>query len=69
LEIFANASLEIGPSDVKLLDINALGVLVINRQGVAGDLQVSVEVGQIAAIEEYFQMGNQRPSRFQHYGC
>ncbi len=55
LQMFAKGDLEFGPPDVRLLDIDALGVFVINDKGVAGDMQIDVKAGDIAAIKDYFQ--------------
>jgi hypothetical protein len=55
LEVFAKADLELGPEEVRLLDVDALGVLIINEQGVAGDIQVTVGVGNIDAIKDWFE--------------
>ncbi len=57
LQMFAKGDLEIGPPEIRLLDIDALGVFVINDQGFAGDVQVSVAAGDIAAIKDYFEFG------------
>ncbi|HND54446.1 MAG TPA: hypothetical protein PLV92_18670, partial [Pirellulaceae bacterium] len=55
LSMFAKGDLEIGPPEIRLLDIDALGVFIINDEGFAGDMQVSVAVGDIPAIRDYFQ--------------
>ncbi len=57
LGLFVAAGLEIGPdigSDAsgKLLDVNALGGLVINANGVAADIDVSLAIG--GAISDVF---------------
>ncbi|MCX8497180.1 MAG: hypothetical protein ORN51_13450, partial [Akkermansiaceae bacterium] len=44
LKIFADAGLSIGPSG-DYFKMNALGVLIINADGVAADLQVSLAIG------------------------
>ena len=48
LKVFAAGSLEIGPdigSANKLLDIQALGVLILNSSGAAGDLDIDFSLG------------------------
>ncbi len=55
MQMFARGDLEVGPPDIRLLDISGLGVFSITSKGVAGELQVSVGVGNIAAIKDYFQ--------------
>ncbi|MFO0878227.1 MAG: hypothetical protein U0840_12825 [Gemmataceae bacterium] len=56
LAMFVKGDLEIGPPDVRLLDIDALGVFIINDQGFAGDVQVSATVGDIPALKDYLQL-------------
>jgi hypothetical protein len=54
MEVFAKADIELGPEEVRLLDVDALGVLIINDKGIAGDIQVTVGAGNIAAIKDWF---------------
>lgn len=44
LKLFVNAGLSIGPSG-DFFDLSALGVLIINSDGVAADFEVALEIG------------------------
>jgi Ca2+-binding RTX toxin-like protein len=57
LKAFVAAGLEIGPdinSPSKIFDMNALGALVINGDGVAADINVSVSIG--GALSDVLQL-------------
>jgi hypothetical protein len=54
LEVFADAEIEVGPDDVQLLNIYGIGVFIINDRGFAGDIEVGFDVGNIAAIKDFF---------------
>ncbi|MGV2341770.1 MAG UNVERIFIED_CONTAM: hypothetical protein LVR18_49975 [Planctomycetaceae bacterium] len=51
LELFAMASLQLGPSDMRLLDLQAVGVFILNREGFAMDLEVTARAGVSEIIE------------------
>jgi hypothetical protein len=51
LELFAMASLQLGPSDLRLLDLQAIGVFILNREGFAMDLEVTARAGVSEIIE------------------
>ncbi|NBO93839.1 MAG: hypothetical protein EBV06_16255, partial [Planctomycetia bacterium] len=53
LQLFATAQMQIGSPDVKLFDIQASGVFVITKDGIAGDVQVTLGAGNISAITNY----------------
>ena len=56
LQIFSKGDVEVGPPDIRLLDISGLGVFAITDGGIAGELQVDVAMGKIPAIADYFQL-------------
>jgi hypothetical protein len=57
LEMLAVASMEIGPPDLQLFDLDAVGVMVINASGFATDLVITAHRGVdgIAAIDGSFR--------------
>jgi hypothetical protein len=56
LQLFANGKMQVGSSNIELFDIAASGVLIINSSGVAGDVQVSVDVGNVDAIKNFLSL-------------
>jgi hypothetical protein len=46
LKLFVNAGLSIGSAENKYFDLHALGVLIINKEGLATDLEVTLKIGQ-----------------------
>jgi hypothetical protein len=61
MTLFTRGDLEVGPPDVRLFDVEALGVLVINDRGIAGDVFASVKVGDIDAIKDHFKFNVSAP--------
>jgi hypothetical protein len=57
LEMLAQASMQIGPPDMQLFDMDAVGVMVINASGFATDLVITAHRGVdgIAAIDGSFR--------------
>ena len=56
LQLFSKGDVEVGPPDIRLLDISGLGVFAITDRGIAGELEVDVAMGDIPAIKNYFQL-------------
>ncbi|HCP13894.1 MAG TPA: hypothetical protein DIT89_16290, partial [Planctomycetaceae bacterium] len=57
LEVLAQATMSIGPPDLQLFDLDALGVLAIKKTGFAADLLITAHAGvhDIASIDGSFR--------------
>jgi hypothetical protein len=45
LQVFVDAEVEVGPDDFQLFELRVVGVLIINKEGIAGDLELSLKIG------------------------
>ncbi|MFC1820933.1 hypothetical protein ACFLZG_07625, partial [Thermodesulfobacteriota bacterium] len=56
LSMFVDAALVIGPPDVNIFDFHAVGVMIINSEGFAADISVSMSIGQGSVLEDFFSV-------------
>jgi len=52
ISLFVDASLRIGPPDLRLLEMSAIGGLVLNDQGFAADIDITASVGAGSVLED-----------------